>query len=247
MDFSNKKIVITGAASGMGRETAIALSKRGAVVVLLDRDEEMLKETYSLLSKGEHSYYVIDLLEIDKIANVIKEIVLKHGAIYGLVHCAGITSRKPLNMLKPEGFNKIMAINVYSFIELAKQISKKGNYADNASFVAISSVSSVRGYRAKAEYCVSKAALDAAIRCIALELIDKRIKVNSIMPGIVMTPMAEKTMQMNVALGNNVEDATQPLGYTFPSEVAETIMFLLDNNVRTITGTTIRIDGGMCI
>ena len=247
MDFSNKSIVITGAASGMGREAAIALSKQGAAVVLLDRDEEMLKETYSLLSKGEHSYYVIDLLEIEKIANVIKEIVLTHGAIYGLVHCAGITSRKPLNMLKPEGFNKIMAINVYSFIELAKQISKKGNYADNASFVAISSVSSVRGYRAKTEYCVSKAALDAAIRCIALELVDKHIRVNSIMPGIVMTPMAEKTMQMNIALGNNVEDATQPMGYTFPLEIAETIMFLLDENVKTITGTTIRIDGGMCI
>lgn len=247
MDFTNKNIVITGAASGMGRETAIALSKRGAVVVLLDRDEDMLKETYSLLVDGSHRYYVIDLLDVDKIVTLIKEIVSDLGAIYGLVHCAGITSRKPLNMLKPEGFNKIMAVNVYSFIELVKQISKKGNYVNNASFVAISSVSSVRGYRAKTEYCVSKAALDAAIRCIALELVDKHIKVNSIMPGIVMTPMADKTMQMNVALGNNVEDATQPLGYTLPSEIAETIMFLLDDSVKTITGTTIRVDGGLCV
>ena len=114
MDFTNKNIVITGAASGMGRETAIALSKRGAVVVLLDRDEDMLKETYSLLVDGSHRYYVIDLLDVDKIVTLIKEIVSDLGAIYGLVHCAGITSRKPLNMLKPEGFNKIMAVNVYS-------------------------------------------------------------------------------------------------------------------------------------
>lgn len=247
MDFQGRNIIITGAASGMGRETAKVLSHLRARVILLDKDEKGLVETCGLLESENHAIYVIDLLDVDKIAALVSNIVAENGMIDGLVHCAGITSRKPLNMLKPDGYMKIMTINVYSFIELVRCLSKKGHYKSSASFVAISSVSSIKGYRAKTEYCMSKAALDAAIRCLALELVDKGIRINSVMPGIVKTPMSMQTSSLNTAIGAQVEDASQPLGDTEPVEVANLISFLLSDLTKTITGATYRIDGGLCI
>ena len=247
MDFLGRNIIITGAASGMGRETAKVLNHLHAHVILLDKDEKGLIETCGLLENMDQAIYVIDLLEVDKIAALVKNIVAENGMIDGLVHCAGITSRKPLNMLKADGYMKIMTINVYSFIELIRCLSKKGYYKPFASFVAISSVSSIKGYRAKTEYCMSKAALDAAIRCLALELVDKGIRINSVMPGIVKTPMSMQTNSLNVAIGAQVEDASQPLGDTEPVEVANLISFLLSDLTKTITGTAYRIDGGLCI
>lgn len=247
MDFTNQNIIITGAASGMGRETAKVLSYFHANVILLDRDEKGLIETCQLLENSSHIYYVIDLLETDKISDLIKHIVDEHGSIAGLVHCAGITSRKPLNMLRPEGYAKIMTINVYSFIELVRCISKKGNYVSSASFVAISSVSSIRGYKAKTEYCMSKAALDAAIRCLALELVDKGIRINSVMPGVVETPMSMRAKSLNQAIDAQATEDSQPLGNTKPEEVANLVTFLLSDLTKTITGTAYRIDGGLCV
>lgn len=247
IDLVNKVILVTGAASGMGRETSVLLSRLGAKVVMLDVNLEGLEETFTLLSEGPHRYFVTDLCDVEALSMLIRKIVADCGAISGLVHCAGITSRKPLNMLKLDGYTKIMTINVYSFIELVKNISKKGNYAPNASFVAISSVSSIRGYKAKTEYCMSKAALDAAVRCLSLELADKGIRINTVMPGVVMTPMAAKTMALNSSLGVASIEDQQPLGNTEPTEVANLLAFLLSDATKTITGTAIRIDGGLCV
>lgn len=246
MDFTNQNIIITGAASGMGRETAKVLSHFHANVILLDKEEKGLMETCQLLENKTYTY-VIDLLEADKIPDLLRQIVNEHGAIAGLVHCAGISSRKPLNMLKPDGYTKMMTVNVYSFIEMVKCLSKKGNYTPSASFVAISSVSSVRGYKAKTEYCMSKAALDAAIRCLALELVDKGIRINSVMPGVVETPMSVRAKSLNQAIDAQITGDIQPLGNTKPEEVANLIAFLLSDLTKTITGTAYRIDGGLCV
>lgn len=245
LDLKNKCIVITGAGSGIGRETAIVASKLGANVVLLDVSEGGLKDTVSLLSGERYNYFVADLTDNDAIAKIIKEIVDLNGAISGLVHCAGISSRKPLNVLKRDGFNNVMDINFYAFVEMVKQVTKRGCFADGGSIVVMSSVSSIRGYKAKTEYCVSKAAVDAFVRCMALELAPKRIRINSIMPGEVLTPMGIKSREMAAAAGSSIEDA--PLGPTEPREVANLIAFLLSDATKTITGTSIRIDGGLCV
>jgi len=245
ISLQSKKIIITGAASGIGRETAIVASKQGAKVILLDLSEEGLKETISLLDGCEHLYYVIDLTNIDSIASLVKEIVLKEGLLDGLVHCAGISSRKPLNVLTKDGFNKVMDINFYSFVELVRQICKKKHFAEGGSVVVMSSISSIKGYKAKTEYCVSKAAVDSFVRCIALELADRKIRINSVMAAEVLTPLALKAREINQAVG--ASDFNAPLGPSDPYEVANTIAFLLSDATKTITGTSILIDGGACI
>ena len=245
IDLSNKNIIVTGAASGIGRETAIVASKVGAKVVMLDLSEEGLRVTMSLLEGGGHSAHVIDLCDTGSIAPLIKTIAEQHGMIDGVVHCAGISSRKPLNVLSKNGFSKIMDINFYSFVELVRQTTKKKYFSDGGSIVVMSSISSIKGYKAKTEYCVSKAAVDSFVRCIAAELADRKIRVNSVMAAEVLTPLALKARETNAAVGANGFSA--PLGPSDPYEVANTICFLLSNATKTITGTSLLIDGGACL
>lgn len=245
ISLQSKKIIITGAASGIGRETAIVASRQGAKVIMFDLSEEGLKETLSLLDGNGHVFYAIDLTDIDTISILIKEIITNVGLIDGLVHCAGISSRKPLNVLTKDGFSKVMDINFYSFVELVRQVCKKKHFSEGGSVVVMSSISSIKGYKAKTEYCVSKAAVDAFVRCMALELADRKIRVNSVMAAEVLTPLALKAREMNQAVG--ASDFNAPLGPSEPYEVANTIAFLLSDATRTITGTSILIDGGSCI
>lgn len=245
IDLSDKTIIITGAASGIGRETAVAASKVGAKVVMLDLSEEGLNETMSLLEGLGHSAHVVDLCDQEMIAPLIKQIAEQYDIISGLVHCAGISSRKPLNVLTKDGFGKVMDINFYSFVELVRQATKKKTFANGGSIVVMSSISSIKGYKAKTEYCVSKAAVDAFVRCMASELSPRRIRVNSVMAAEVLTPLALKARETNAAVG--ATDFQSPLGPSEPYEVANTIVFLLSDATKTITGTSLLIDGGASI
>lgn len=242
LSLSGKIIVITGAGSGIGQETAVVASNLGATLVMLDYSSDGMYETLSRMKEGNHSCIDIDLSKTDDIADKVKDIIAKNGPINGLVHCAGISSRKPLNMLKRDGFNKLMDVNFFSFVELVKHFTKKGNFIEGGSIVVMSSISSIRGYKAKTEYCVSKASVDAFVRCMALELAPKRIRINSVMAAEVLTPLALKARELTQLAGGSEFNAL--LGPSEPYEVANTISFLLSDATRTITGTSILIDGG---
>lgn len=245
IDLTNKTYIVTGAGSGIGRETAKVLNEQGAKVIMFDLNQEGLEETLSLMTGTGHIYKACDLTDFDALPALVNEVAEQCGLIDGLVHCAGISSRKPLNVLKAKGFSKVMEVNFYSFVELVRLATKKKYFNDGGSIVVMSSISSIRGYKAKSEYCVSKAAVDAFVRCMALELADRRIRVNSVMPAEVLTPLAMKAKEINAAVGASDFDA--PLGPSDPYEVANTIAFLLSDATKTITGTSILIDGGACI
>ena len=245
IDLTNKTYIVTGAGSGIGRETVKVLSAQGAKVVMFDLNQEGLEETLSLMTGTGHIYKACDLTDFDALPALVNEVAEKCGLIDGLVHCAGISSRKPLNVLKSKGFSKVMDVNFYSFVELVRLATKKRYFNDGGSIVVMSSISSIRGYKAKSEYCVSKAAVDAFVRCMALELADRKIRVNSVMPAEVLTPLAMKAREINAEVG--ASDFVAPLGPSDPYEVANTIAFLLSDATKTITGTSILIDGGACI
>ena len=243
IDLSKKTILVTGAGSGIGRETSLMLADQGAVV-MMDINAENLSETVDRGGSNCHSF-PIDVTDRMAVSATVARIVLEFGKIDGLVHCAGISSRKPLNVLTKEGFTSVMDVNFYSFVELVKQCSKRKHINEGASIVVMSSISSIHGYKAKTEYCVSKAAVDAFVRCMALELADRKIRVNSVMAAEVLTPMAIKAREIKDAVG--ASDFIAPLGPTKPEEVANTIAFLLSDATHTITGSSLLIDGGVCI
>ncbi len=245
INLSNKNIIITGAGSGIGRECSIVASKLGANVLMLDISEDGLKETLSHMEGSNHAYYVTDLTETTAITDAVKDAVAKYQQFHGLVHCAGISSRKPLNVLSKDGFGKVMNVNFFSFVDLVKLVCKKKHFAEGGSVVVMSSISSIHGYKAKSEYCVSKAAVDSFVRCMANELAERKIRVNSVMAAEVLTPLARKARETNAAIG--AVDFTAPLGPSEPYEIANTIAFLLSDATKTITGTALLIDGGACI
>ena len=244
IDLDKKLIIVTGAGSGIGRETARLLVEEGAVVIMMDINADGLAETATIAGMRSYSM-TVDLTDAKAITDAVTKVVADYGKLDGLVHCAGISSRKPLNVLSKEGLSKVMDVNFFSFVELVKQCAKKKHINDGASIVVMSSISSIRGYKAKTEYCVSKAAVDAFVRCMALELADRKIRVNSVMAAEVLTPLALKAREMNAAVG--ASDFNAPLGPSEPYEVANTIAFLLSDATKTITGTSLLIDGGACI
>lgn len=245
MDLSGKNILITGASSGIGKSIAIFLSRLRANIIMAARNEEKLKETYNELEPGNHSYYLIDLNDLDGIGNMIDKICSDGRKLNGIVHSAGISKTVPLQYLKLDDLKNIMTINFYSFLELVKHFSNR-KYNDNGgSIVAISSISSRVGARGLTAYCASKGALDSAIRPMALELAAKNIRINSVAPGMIKTPIYDGLTE--IVNNKNFETdikKRQILGLGEPEDVAYAAAFLLSDASKFITGTSIIADGG---
>jgi len=245
LDLKGKRILLTGASSGIGHETSILLSKLGVKIMLAARNEERLKQTMDTLEGDGHGYYCYDFKEISGIEELMQRIVDNGGKLDGLVHCAGITKEIPLQLTVFEAINEIMLVNFYSFMELTRVYAKKKINNNGGSIVVMSSTASLAGARAMSAYCASKAAVNGAVRSLAHELNSKKIRVNSIMPAFVRTPMGEEYFK---AFGDtdNAKYALmrQYMGMVEPLCVANTIAFLLSNASFYINGSTVPVDSG---
>lgn len=245
IDLSGKNILVTGASSGIGKGIAIFLSRVGANIIMAARNEEKLKETYNELEPGNHSYYLIDLNNLNEIEGMIDKICSDGRKLNGIVHSAGISRTIPVQYLKMDDLKSIMSINFYSFVELVKHFSKR-KYNDNGgSIVAISSISSKVGARGLSAYCASKGALESAIRSLALELAPKNIRINSIAPGMIKTQIYDGLLDL---VNNKDFEADlkkrQIMGLGTPEDVASSTAFLLSDASKFITGSSINVDGG---
>ncbi len=243
MEFLNKRILITGAVDGIGKETAMLLCQFGAKLVLIDIDKDGLRELLKLIGEDGNYAFHLDLLQTDKIEGVVSNTVEKCGRIDGFVHCVGVRSRRPLSMLSTKVLNDVMAANFGSFIEFIRCISKKNNYNEGLSIIGISSIASQRGAPSVSAYAASKAAIDGAVRCLAKELASKKIRVNTVVPGQINTTAYGKLREISGGEDDKVLDR-QYLGLGNPSDVANVIAFLLSDKSRLITGAAIPVDGG---
>lgn len=239
MDLAGKKILVTGASSGIGRATAIVLSKLGAQVVLVGRNEERLNDTLQHLSGRDHRCYTYDLAILEGIGPLLQEAVNHDGKkLDGIAHCAGVSLRLPVRNLRYEKMDMVMRTNFYSFVELAKHYSRN---CSGGSIVAVSSLAAQEGGAGQTIYAASKAALDAAVKTLSKEFAKKGIRVNSVRPGYVNTPMYEDIKQK---VGKDTLGEDQLLGIGEPEDVANLIAFLLSDASRFITGANYLIDGG---
>ena len=246
VDLNNKQILITGASSGMGAETAVLCSQLGAKVILVARREDKLKEVMGKLEGEGLKYYPFDLSQVDEIEAFIKSLIAETGSLDGFVHSAGISSTRPLKMIKPAHLREVMQINFNSFVEITRCITKKNCFNHGMSIVGISSISSTLGNQAKTAYCASKAAMDAVVRCFAKELAPNGIRANTVCPGMINTDIYEKFKDnAGDSYDAEVRMYRQYLGLGEPADVANMIVFLLSDASRLITGSNIGVDGGM--
>jgi NAD(P)-dependent dehydrogenase (short-subunit alcohol dehydrogenase family) len=245
MDLTGKHIIVTGASQGIGKETALHIAKLGAKVSLIARSEDKLQSVKVIMEGTENRIFPFDLKNISGIEELIKNIVAENGPADGLVHCAGIATMRPLQMTKYDFLHDMMLLNFYSFAELARCISKKTNYAPGCSIVAISSVAARNGLKSKLAYCSSKSALEGAVRSLAAELADKKIRVNCVLPGFIRTEMFDDFIN-STGMENFEKNvlSRQYLGVGETADVANAVAFLLGDASKFITGTGMAVDGG---
>lgn len=245
MDLTGKNILIAGASSGIGKDTALLLSKLGARLILISRNREKLESVVNSLAGSTHEYVPYDLSCLDGIEELINNIVKCFGSLNGLVYCAGNATMKPLNMLKASFLHEIMKVNLYAFIEIVRCVSKKNNYVSGMSIVGISSVAADVGDKGNIAYCTSKAAMNGSIRAMGKELSVKGIRINSIKPGFIKTDMYQNYANaISEQNANNHILNRQYLGLGETNDISNMIAYLLSDVSKLITGTEIAVDGG---
>jgi NAD(P)-dependent dehydrogenase (short-subunit alcohol dehydrogenase family) len=245
MDLTGKKILVTGASSGIGRATAIGLSHLGADIILNGRDLDRLTQALEMMSEGNHFLAPCDLAEnLDVLPGWIKELSLDHGPLNGLAHCAGVEMTLPVRQTGIKYVDKVFDINTKTALMLAKGISQKNCFASSCSIVFVSSITALKGQAALSIYAASKGALNAMTKSLAIELGRKQIRVNTVSPGYVQTEMGEDIQKKIGKERYEAIIASHPLGLGRPEDVAASIGFLLSDAARWITGTNLVVDGG---
>lgn len=247
VDLSEKRILVVGASSGIGKQTAITLSRVGAKISLVARSEEKLKAALADLEGDGHDYFAADVSALASVEALIKEIIAKDGSLDGLVYSAGVGAALPLMQSKPEKVQETFNVNFFGFFEVVRQVTKKGRFNPGMRIVGVSSCASLRGDKSKAIYSSSKAAMDSAVRCMAKELAEKRICINTVAPSMTATELYNRYIEKyGEDSETNKELLTrQYLGIAQPQDIANAIAFLISPAARFITGITMPVDGGL--
>lgn len=234
--------LITGASSGLGRATALELSKYSNVI-LHGRDADKLNEVKELCGKGHnHLIWTYDLSSLEAIEASLIQLLSEDVLINNYVHCAGQIEMTPLRGLDLMHITEILNINLVSALLIIKILaSKKYNKDTLRAAVFVSSNLSNHGAKAMATYGASKGGLDNMMKCLAVELAPK-VRLNSILPGAIHTPMTEFIFSDPNVLERMEQQ--YPLGIGRVDQIADVIRFLLSDQASWITGQQIVVDGG---
>ncbi len=240
-----KTILVTGASSGIGQETAIACSKMGARVIVTARNPERLKETFDQLDvrTDGHMQLFADLTSQEDVGQMIASL----PALDGAVLCAGNSTTLPLQFGSREKFDEMFDVNFFAPVELLRLMYKKKVLQKGASVVMIASIGGTHSFMpGNGVYGASKAALNSVMKYAAREYSSRKIRVNSICPGMVDTPLIHRGTITEEQLA---EDAKKyPLGrYGYPEDIANGAIYLLSDASSWLTGHDLVIDGGFSI
>ncbi|MGA2256492.1 MAG: SDR family oxidoreductase [Thermoguttaceae bacterium] len=245
MNLNGRRILITGAASGIGRAAAILVSRLSGCVAAVDQTREGLEQSVAFLEGPGHTLYTCDLRDIGGISQWMTELAEQWGPLHGVVHAAGLPCTAPLRILKPDSYRDVFAVNTEAALALARTFQSRQVYAGtDGSIVLISSVMAIVGSPTIVGYSMSKAALIGMSRSMALELAPRRIRVNCVAPGFVRTPMHTKVAGFWDQEQEARIAALHPLGEGQPEDIANAIAFLLADTGKWITGSVLTVDGG---
>ena len=245
--LENKVIIVTGASSGIGAQCAIDCSKMGAKVVLVARNEERLKQTLEQCEEpSRHMILPLDLSSSEGLKEAVKDVVAKVGKINGVVNCAGMSSVTPLKLVTDELLDQFFRTNVYSAINLSKEVTRVGNYdkEGGCSIILFASIMGLCGEKCKTMYSATKGALIAAARSMACELAKNKVRVNVVSPGAIETPINANLPHMaDPELRKELEDK-HLLGLGECSDIANACIYLLSDAAKCVTRQNFIVYGG---
>ncbi len=236
-DFRNRKYLVTGATSGIGRVTAQLLHAAGAQVVAVGQRQQPLLDL-----QAETGCRIVQLDIADSVA-VDAALAEVHG-LDGLVNCAGIALCESSLAIEAADFDRVMAVNARAAAIVSRCVARRMIAEGRAgSIVNVSSQASLVALEDHLYYCASKAALDAITRVMCVELGPHGIRVNSVNPTVTLTPMAQQAWS-DPAKSVPMLQAIPLRRFALPEEVALPILFLLSDAASMISGVSLPVDGG---
>lgn len=237
--LKGKKILVTGASSGIGRGVAVACSKMGADVILNGRNTMRLKETLSLLEERENSIIAVDLNDRESVERKVREI----PTLDGVVHCAGIGQRVLCKVASEQDVESVINANFKAPVLLQTDLIKQKKINKGASIVFISSISTWSPSIGNAFYSASKGAIVSYANCLALELAPRKVRVNCISPAMVWTDLIKQEGVDEEQLKQ--DEQKYPLKrYGTPEDIANLAVYMLSDASTWMTGSNVKICGG---
>lgn len=244
MDLSGHTILVTGASSGIGRETAVLLSRLNARLVLTARNAERLTATLAALEGDRHMAEPFDLSRTEEIPKWVQAVAAQVGPLHGIVHAAGKQASIPIRFVTERQLDDLVRTNLYSAVMLARGFTQKNCHVAGGSVVFLSSITAFAAKPAISVYAASKSAVVGMTKSLALELAPQHIRVNCVAPGFVETEMLEELRAVMTDDQMSELRTSHPLGFGTARDVANAIAFLLADTGRWMTGSTLIVDGG---
>ncbi|MBM7649081.1 3-oxoacyl-[acyl-carrier protein] reductase [Bacillus ectoiniformans] len=254
--LENQHILLTGATGGIGWETAKSIVAAGGSLTITGRDEEKLtqlkNECETINSEAKILAIAADLTNEQDRKRLVDSAIQSIGAITGLVNSAGIGGGNTIEQLSEDQLRSIMEVNFFSTVFLTQLVYQHMQEQRKGSIVNLSSLSGLRGPKGNGAYSASKFAITGFTHSMALEAIDYNIRVNAVCPGYVDTEMARNSIKRKAdENGFTYEDQLQKSKdlipskkWIAPSEVANSIIFLLSDAAENIVGESLKISGG---
>jgi NAD(P)-dependent dehydrogenase (short-subunit alcohol dehydrogenase family) len=254
--FADRVALVTGAASGIGRETALQLASEGAFVCCADVNESGMEQTAALITRlgRPPSVHRLDVGVETEWENAVHRILAAHGRLDVLVNCAGISAAAPVAEMAYGDWRRVLAVNLDGAFLGTKHAIRAMRTA-GGSIVHVSSASGIKAAAGACAYSASKAGLCMLSRAAAKECRDQKIpvRVNTVCPSGVKTPMwtAMPFFQEMVQKSGSEEKAFESLAegvpggrFSEPADVVRAILFLASDDARFVTGIDLLVDGG---
>ena len=240
-ELTGKTVLVTGATSGLGRQSAISASQMGARVIVTGRDPERLAATLSNLHGANHLAFPADLtkdVERDAFTDQLPP-------LDGIVHSAGIAPLQPFGFNDLKLHRETYCINVEAPLFVTQRLFRTRKLNQGASLVFIASIAAFHGALGHSIYAGSKAALTGLVRVLARELSRMKIRANCISPAAVKTELIDALTNQVTREAVAADEALYPLGYGTPEDVANAVVYFLSPASRWVTGTNFIMDGGL--
>lgn len=234
--LNEKKILVTGASKGIGREVAIQCAAAGARLLVCGRDTSRLSDTF--MSLEGHGHVAIECELTDERAR--QRLALECEQLDGIVHCAGIRGLSPMKMVSESFLLQVMQTNYVAPMMLTRHLLARGKVSTGASLVFMSSIAALTGTAGVGPYAGSKAALIGSVRPLALEVAKRGVRANVLCPGLVETTLITEDKTW-------FEESCKryPLGIGQPGDIAHACLYFLSDASRKVTGCVFSMDGGV--
>ncbi len=249
MNMQGRKVLVTGASSGIGCETAKIFARAGASAALCARSVDKLEKLKAELDGGEGKIVVCpaDVTDEVQLQNAIARAAEVFGGIDTVIHCAGMTIKGNIEQMRDEDWDTVLNTNLkstYRLARLAYPYLLESAQKRTANFLAIGSVGTYVAVPLSAAYCASKGGLVQLVKSLAIEWATRNIRVNAVCPGYVLTPLSESVLK----IGETYKKVTSRIPMRrigAPADIGNALLFLASDLANYITGATLNVDGGL--